>query len=86
MKKLILTSATVLFLSIAGFAHDGDKYGKKCEKKCDQKECTKDGKCEKKCGKKECTHDANCKKDQESCKAKCKATSQQKEVKPQGVK
>ncbi len=86
MKKLILTSATVLFLSISSFAHDGDKCGKKCEKKCDQKECTKDSKCEKKCGKKECTHDANCQKDQENCKKACKTKAAQNEVKPESFK
>jgi hypothetical protein len=49
MKKLVLTSVTVLLIGLSAFAGDNDKCSKKCEKKCETKECSKDGKCTKKC-------------------------------------
>ena len=69
MKKLILSSAMILFMGLAVVAQDGTK-DKKCEKKCDPKECTtKDGK---KCDPKDCTADMGCKdKAGKSCAHNC---------------
>lgn len=47
MKKLILTSATVLFIAITSFAKEGDKCAAKCSGKADHKECSKDATCNK---------------------------------------
>jgi len=73
MKKLILTSATVLFIGLTAFAQDGGKCDKKCAKgnEC-KKECSKDGVCNKKCGMNECTADMKCNKDNANCKKNCK--------------
>lgn len=52
MKKLILTSATILFVGLAAFAGDNNKEkkeNKKCEKKCQTATCTNDESCSKKC-------------------------------------
>lgn len=73
MKKLILTSATILFIGLSAFAQDCGKCTKKCEKKCDMQECIKDGNCNKKCGMNACTADMKCKNENaESCAKKCK--------------
>lgn len=78
MKKLILTTATVLFIGLSAFAQDGGKCTKKCEKKCDQKECSKDVNCNKKCGMNECTTDMKCNKDNANCKKNCKMDGEKK--------
>lgn len=65
MKKVILTSATVLFLALTAVAQDGGKCCKKGDKKCEMAACTKDEKCKEKC-----THgtaDAHCKKETKAC-------------------
>ncbi len=72
MKKLILTSATVLFIGLTAFAGDGGKCAKKCEKKCEPKECTKDPNCKKICGMGESTTDMKSSKDNADCKKNCK--------------
>lgn len=71
MKKLILTSATILFIGISAFAADGDKCAKKCEKKC-EKACKKDETCKKACAdaSMKCT-----KKDMKACAGKEKAAT-----------
>lgn len=86
MKKLILTSATVLFIGLTAFAQDGGKCTKKCEKKCDMKECTKDGNCNKKCGMNECTADMKCNKDNQNCAKNCKMEGDKKSCKPAEIK
>ena len=58
MKKLIVTSATVLFIGLTAYAQDGGTCAKNCNKKCDPKECMKDGTCTKK----GCMDDAGSKK------------------------
>ncbi len=83
MKKLILTSATLLFLGFTVFAGDGDKCRKKCDKKCDKKECVKDANGDKKCSKADCKHDAKCDKEQsKNCAKKCKAEAGKPEIMP----
>ena len=73
MKKLILTSAAILFIGLTSFAQDGGKCAKKCEKKCDIKECVKDGGCTKKCGANESASNMKCNHDNtNSCAKKCK--------------
>jgi len=80
MKKIILTSATILFIGLSSFAQDCGKCTKKCEKKSDMKECIKEGNCNKKCGMNECSADMKCKKDNaESCAKKCKMDASKKE-------
>jgi hypothetical protein len=84
MKKLILTSATVLFLGLTAMACEGDKCGKKCEKKCDKQECTKGGACKKDGKNKECKMDDKaCKHDKASCEKKCDNKGAKTEVKPE---
>lgn len=56
MKKLILSASVILFVGLAAMAQDGTN-NKKCEKKCDKKECPKDMQCGKKCDPKDCTTD-----------------------------
>ena len=69
MKKLILASAAVLFISMASIAQDANN-GKKIVKK-ENKECMKDdGTCSKKCGPGECAKDAKCK-ESKSCAKHC---------------
>jgi len=75
MKKLILTSATVLFLGLGAYAQDGGKCAKKGAKKCDQTECAK--KCDKKCGMDDCTAGMKCK-DDKSCTKSCKMEGEKK--------
>ncbi|MCX6295670.1 MAG: hypothetical protein NTX97_06315 [Bacteroidetes bacterium] len=73
MKKLMLTSATILFISLSSFAQDGVKSTKNCEKKCDMKECPKDTDCKKKCEMGECTADMKCHKaEAKACVKSCK--------------
>lgn len=62
MKKLILTSAAVLFIAFTVSADNGGKCDKKSEKNCATKECSKDA------SKKDACHskDAKCK-DHSSC-------------------
>lgn len=80
MKKLILTSATILFIGLSAFAEDGGKCTKKCEKKCDYKECTKDGNGLKKCGNTVCTPDMKCGEEKsKSCAKSCKMDESKKE-------
>ncbi len=87
MKKLILTSATLLLFGASIFACDGGKCGKKGDKKCDQKECVKDGHGDKKCTKADCKHDAKCEKNHgKNCTMKCKADADKQEVKPADTK
>jgi hypothetical protein len=64
MKKLILTSVTIVFIGVAAFAGDGNK---KNEKKCDPKECAKQESCTKKCCIGECTENAKCTKESKKC-------------------
>ncbi len=82
MKKLILTSATVLFIGLSAFACDGSKCTNKCENKNNQKECKKDASCEKKCSGNQSSVDFKCKKDNENCKKQCTMNGEKKGAKP----
>lgn len=87
MKKLILSSATLLLIGFTAFAGDGSKCTKKCEKKCDKKECIKGNHCDKKCNMAECTPDMKCKKgNDKACAKKCKINNEPKEIKIGEVK
>ena len=57
MKKLILTSATILFIGLAAFAQQGGTCTQMCGKKCTVTECKDKTKCNK-----------DCAKDEKSCK------------------
>ncbi len=73
MKKLILTSAAILFIGLTSFAQDGSKCAKKCEKKCDITACTKGEKSNKKCDMNGSSTDKKCSKGEaNSCAKKCK--------------
>ncbi len=73
MKKLILTSAAILFIGISAFAGDEHKCSKKCDKKCEVKECTTKEDCSKKCSGR-CTADGKSNtENSKSCQKKCKA-------------
>ena len=77
MKKLILTSATILFIGLTAFAQDGTK----CTKKCDPKECTKkcDTKDNKGCCAYACPITVNCTpENSKECAKKCKMESEKK--------
>lgn len=67
MKKIMLTSATVLFLGLAAMAHNGDKCGKKCDKKECKKECVAQDKSKENCDKSKCNHQGACGTEQQSC-------------------
>ncbi len=67
MKKVILTSVTILFIGVAAFAGNGDNSNKKNEKKCDPKECAKQEGCTKKCCAGACTENAKCNKEAKKC-------------------
>lgn len=71
MKKLILTSATLLIVGLSAFACECEKCDKKCEKKCDTKECAKQEGCNKKCCAGECTENAKCNKENKKCTGSC---------------
>ncbi|HMG15270.1 MAG TPA: hypothetical protein VK590_07495 [Saprospiraceae bacterium] len=45
MKKLILTSATILFIGLTAFGQDGGKCAKKCGNKSNQTQCSKEQTC-----------------------------------------
>ncbi len=72
MKKLILTSAAVLFIAFTVSANNDAKCAKKGEKNCSTKECSKDT------TKKDDCH-AKCK-DHSSCDKSKKATASPKKV------
>ena len=78
MKKIILTSASVLFIVLSAFAQEGGKCDKKCIKKCDQKECVKE--CVPKWGMGECAS-VKCDKESVNCRKDCKAGSVKEETK-----
>ena len=69
MKKLVLTTATVLFFATGAFAQDGGKCCKK-DAKCEMTACSKDGKCtekdKEKCAK-ACAEASHCKKESKDC-------------------
>ena len=73
MKKLILTSATILCISLTSFAQDGGKCAKTCEKKCEVKECSKDPACKKICDKNESTANVKGSTDKKACAKSCKS-------------
>lgn len=78
MKKLILTSATILCIGLTSFAQDGGKCSKSCEKKCEVKDCSKDPECKKKCAPSESTVGTKCSKDSKSCAKNCKLDDEKK--------
>lgn len=78
MKKLILTSATILCIGLTSFAQDGSKCSKSCEKKCEVKDCSKDPECKKKCAPNENTVSIKCSKDSKSCAKNCKLDDEKK--------
>ena len=63
MKKLILTSVAILFISLTSFAKEGDKCSAKCTT-ADHKECKKDATC----NKNKSTTDVKSKEDKSCCK------------------
>lgn len=67
MKKLMFTTATVLFLAASAFAQDGGKCCKK-DAKCEMTACAKDEKCKDKdkCAK-ACADASHCKKESKAC-------------------
>ena len=86
MKKLILTSATILFVGFTAFAQDGSKCSKKCDNKSDQKGCMKEGTCNKNVEKNDWASGLKCNPDNTNCKKDCKATCEKKDGKAIGVK
>ena len=70
MKKLIFTSAAVLFIAFTVSANNDAKCAKKGEKNCSTKECSKDATKKDDCHAK----DAKCK-DHSSCDKSKKATA-----------
>lgn len=65
MKKLILSSAAVLLISLSAFASNNDKCCKKETKNCTPKECTKEA--NGKSTKCEFSPDQKCSKDKTQC-------------------
>jgi hypothetical protein len=53
MKKLMLTSATILFIGLAAFAQQGGTCTQMCGKKCSVTECKDKSKCSNDCAKSE---------------------------------
>ncbi len=45
MKKIILTSATILLIGISSYAQDGGKCSKNCDNTSNQKQCAKELTC-----------------------------------------
>ena len=45
MKKLILTSVTILLIGITAYGQDGGKCSKKCDNTSNQKQCAKEQSC-----------------------------------------
>ena len=80
MKKLIFSTATILFITLSASAQDVNKCAQMCDKKCDMKECTTPGNCAKKCGMDACTANMNCsdKGKSKSCADKCKMEAEKK--------
>lgn len=70
MKKIILSSAAVLFVALSTIAQEPNQCPPNCEKKCTKKECSK-GKCKDKACEK-CTG-ASCDSKNKKCKAECKS-------------
>lgn len=72
MKKIMLSSAAVLFVALSTIAQEPNTCSPKCEKKCAKKECSKKckGKTCEKCGTETCTGTA-CDSKSKKCKSEC---------------
>lgn len=79
MKKLIFSTATILFISLSACAQETSKCSKECEKKCAKMECSK-GKCDKKACAEACTADMKCDKKGKTCEAKYTKEAEKKDA------
>ncbi len=78
MKKLILTTVTVLFVAMSSIAQDGSKCQKKCDNKGDMKACATKENCMKNNGEKKCTSDMKCDKHDAKCEKNCQMNGEKK--------
>jgi len=75
MKKLIFSTATILFVSLSSFAQEAPKCSKVCDKKCDKKECTTAGTCDKSKCLEACKDDKKCDKKSKKCQSHCTSSA-----------
>lgn len=76
MKKIILSAATILLISLSASAQEPTKCSN--GKKCDPKECTTNGKCDPSKCNETCKEDKKCKKSK-----KCKSQYGSEALKPE---
>lgn len=81
MKKLILSTAVLMFVGLTTFAQEASKDKKSCCKGADMKACCKTEKCDKACMDKCKAEGKACATDGKSCAKACAEAKANKEVK-----